>query len=133
MFTNYICRNPRDYTAYIQYKLDSVEHDKCISNTYLIANYFNLPTTRNDGEPSYTYTFHNENKKETIYEIGIIQRDSNKITNDIKIIQEALKNKGFEITEIMEYHCHCCVMTCKDFSELKNHECTSEPTESIIY
>ena len=78
------------YTAYIPYHMDNDEHENCYyNNTFGICTYFGLPTTRKNGEPTYTNRY-----GDNIYEIGIICKSLKQTYDKIKMIQTAIVNKG---------------------------------------
>lgn len=92
-YINY-CPSTNNYVAYIPYKTLNDEIHEIGFNTYLISKYLNLPTDRENYNPSYTYCYDEFN-----YEIGICGTDLDKIYEAIRGIQLKLKNKNCEIDD----------------------------------
>ena len=83
----YIGKHEKSYTAYIPYYHDD---KKCnFINAYWCAMYFDLPINREDGNPSYTYSY-----SDKVHEIGITHNELSKIYDKINIIQKAIEKKG---------------------------------------
>ena len=90
----YITHNllKNEYGVYIPYKISDtnmIEH--CI-NIYNISSYLGLPTDRSSYSPSYTYQYN-----DTIFEIGIIGYDLDKIYKTIESIQKILIEKKCKV------------------------------------
>jgi hypothetical protein len=85
----YITYDGKLYAAYIPYYLNNEIHEDCSYNTFRISEYFGLPTSRQFGEPSYTYCC-----GDNIYEIGLVHDELNSLYDKIKLIQIAIQNKG---------------------------------------
>ena len=90
-----VVKTRNSYCAYITYKLTDLIHDQCLSNTYLISEFFGLPTTRGDGEPSYTYAYNND-----FAEIGIECQKLEILHEKIKSIVIAIENKGGTVMDL---------------------------------
>jgi len=92
----YICyyKDTKNYCAYIPYHSNNQNDFDEFRNTFRACLYFNLPTTREDGEVSYSYEYGNN-----IFELGIMSNDLQVIRNKMQIIQIAIQRKGCSVYE----------------------------------
>jgi hypothetical protein len=95
----YICKHEYSYTAYVPYYHKDEECSDM--NAYGSALYFDLPTDREDGNPTATYSYSNN-----VHEIGIACVKLSTIYEKIHLIQIAIKKKDgivYETDNINDY------------------------------
>ena len=90
----YITHNSlkNEYAVYIPYKILDTKMIEHCTGVYNISSFLGLSTDRSLYSPSYTYQYN-----DTIFEIGIIGYDLDKIYKTIEIIQTILIEKKCEV------------------------------------
>jgi hypothetical protein len=90
LYDTYICYHGFSYTAYIPYIYTGKESEN-FPNTYLQCEHLEIPTTRTDGWPSYSYCY---SSKHNVYELGIDHTSIDIIYDRLKFIMNQMDKKG---------------------------------------
>ena len=90
LYDAYISYHGFSYTAYIPYIYIGKESEN-FPNTYLQCEHLEIPTTRIDGWPSYSYC---HSSKHNVYELGIDHANIDIIHDRMKFIMNQMDKKG---------------------------------------